>query len=71
VCARVCAAPRAPTLRADFDPDAHTVVLCHHGVRSRSVADFLVSRAGFTNVSNISGGIDAYSRRVDGSVPLY
>ena len=58
-------------MRSELDPAAHTLVLCHHGVRSRSVAEFLVSRAGFTHVSNISGGIDAYSRRVDGSVPLY
>ena len=47
------------------------MVLCHHGVRSRSVSEFLVERLGFTDVCNISGGIDAYSRRVDASVPLY
>jgi rhodanese-related sulfurtransferase len=58
-------------VRSDLDPDAPTYVLCHHGVRSRSVAEFLVSRAGFTNVHNVSGGIDAYSRRVDAAVPLY
>ena len=58
-------------MRLTLDPAARTVVLCHHGVRSRSVAEFLVSRAGFTNVDNISGGIDAYSRRVDAAVPLY
>lgn len=58
-------------MRSELDPDAPTVVLCHHGVRSRSVADWLVSKAGFTAVSNITGGIDAFSRRVDKSVPLY
>ena len=58
-------------MRLTLDPAARTVVLCHHGVRSRSVSEFLVGRAGFTDVLNISGGIDAYSRRVDASVPLY
>jgi rhodanese-related sulfurtransferase len=55
----------------DFDPAAPTVVLCHHGVRSRSVSEFLSERCGFADVYNISGGIDAYSRRVDAAVPLY
>ena len=62
---------RGPGVRSALDPDAPTLVLCHHGVRSRSVADWLVSRAGFTDVSNVTGGIDAYSRRVDPAVPLY
>ncbi len=58
-------------MRSLLDPSAPTLVLCHHGVRSRSVAEFLVSRAGFTDVSNITGGIDAYSLRADKTVPRY
>jgi rhodanese-related sulfurtransferase len=54
-----------------LDPSAATVVLCHHGVRSRSVAEFLVDRCGFTDVSNISGGIDAWSMERDPSVAQY
>ena len=62
---------RAGSIADELDPSAPTVVLCHHGVRSRSVSEFLVERLQFSDVSNISGGIDAYSRRVDASVPLY
>jgi rhodanese-related sulfurtransferase len=54
-----------------LDPAAMTIVLCHHGVRSQRVANFLVSECGFTNVWNVSGGIDAYARLADRSVPLY
>ena len=53
-----------------LDPDTQTFVLCHHGVRSAQMCQWLVSQ-GFTQVSNISGGIDAYSYSVDPSLPKY
>ena len=43
---------------------------CHHGVRSRAAAEELL-REGFTNVYNLEGGIEAWSRDVDPSVPRY
>jgi monothiol glutaredoxin len=46
------------------------VFMCHHGVRSRSAAEQFL-RAGFTNVHNVEGGIEAWSRDVDPSVPRY
>ncbi len=57
-------------IQSRFDPDAETLVLCHHGVRSAQMCQWLVSQ-GFTNVKNIAGGIDAYSIVVDSSVPRY
>lgn len=50
--------------------DAETVVLCHHGMRSAMVADFLRAD-GFTRVLNLEGGIDRWSLEVDPSVPRY
>ncbi len=47
-----------------------TLVLCHHGIRSAQMCQWLVDQ-GFTNVKNIMGGIDAYSILVDPSVPQY
>jgi rhodanese-related sulfurtransferase len=52
-----------------LDPEAETVVICHHGVRSAYVAQLLV-RSGFRAVYNLEGGLDAYSF-VDGSVSRY
>ena len=46
------------------------VVLCHHGVRSRMVAEFL-RRAGRADVANLSGGIDAWAREIDTDMALY
>ena len=56
---------------AGLDPAARTVVLCHHGVRSARVAAHLVADLGFSDVWNVSGGIDAYARLADRGVPLY
>lgn len=53
-----------------LDPHAETLVMCHHGMRSAQMCEWLISQ-GFTNVKNISGGIDAYSLAVDPSVPQY
>lgn len=46
------------------------VVICHHGIRSRQVAEYLV-RYDFPLVYNLDGGIDAWSCEVDESVPRY
>ncbi|MGJ5630739.1 rhodanese-like domain-containing protein [Nostoc sp. CALU 1950] len=58
---------QVPTL---FNPQAETLVLCHHGIRSAQMCQWLIAQ-GFTNVQNISGGIDAYSVLVDPSIPQY
>lgn len=46
------------------------VVYCHHGVRSRMVADWLDAQ-GLPGAINLRGGIDAWSRAVDQGVPRY
>lgn len=50
--------------------EAETLVLCHHGMRSAQMCHWLMSQ-GFTNVKNVSGGIDAYSIQVDHSIAQY
>ena len=52
------------------DRDAPIVFQCHHGVRSQSAAEYF-RREGFRNLYNLVGGIDAWSRLVDRSVPRY
>ena len=54
---------------SELDPAAETVVICHHGLRSAYVTQAL-QRAGFSNVSNLEGGLDAYADE-DDSVPRY
>lgn len=54
----------------DIDKSRSTVVICHHGTRSLQVVAFL-QRQGFTNLHNLEGGIDAWSREIDSTVALY
>jgi rhodanese-related sulfurtransferase len=46
------------------------VVHCHHGGRSLRVTQWLRGQ-GFAKVSNLTGGIDAWSQTVDATVPRY
>jgi monothiol glutaredoxin len=50
--------------------DAAVALHCHHGGRSRSAAERLLQE-GFTQVYNLEGGIEAWSREVDPLVPRY
>lgn len=50
--------------------DAVLVFHCHHGGRSQKAAEHFAA-LGYRNVYNLAGGIDAWSRDVDPSVPRY
>lgn len=54
----------------ELDPDAHIVVYCHHGARSLSVTMWLREQ-GFANAQSLAGGIDAWSQKIDPSLPRY
>ncbi len=53
-----------------LDKKTPIVFHCHHGGRSRNAAERFV-REGFTNVYNLEGGIEAWSRVIDPNVPRY
>ncbi|MBT9527262.1 MAG: sulfurtransferase [Rhizobacter sp.] len=59
-----------PARLQELDPSQPILGLCHHGARSLQVVAFL-ERQGYEKVYNIAGGIDAWAREVDASVPLY
>jgi len=50
--------------------DGIVIVQCHSGVRSEHGA-WLLKQAGFENVYNLEGGIEAWSSEVDPAVPKY
>ena len=50
--------------------DKHLLIHCHHGGRSMRVTQFLRAN-GFSAVSNVAGGIDAWSLTIDAGVPRY
>lgn len=59
-----------PSTVESLDSDRETVVICHHGIRSRRVAYYL-EQAGFSNIINLSGGVSQWARTVDKQMPTY
>src|SRR5688572_2418494 len=59
-----------PSRFRELDAAAHIVVVCHHGMRSQQVVQFLKNK-GFARVDNLAGGLDAWAEQVDPSMPRY
>jgi rhodanese-related sulfurtransferase len=59
-----------PTRLADVPRDRPLVVMCHGGVRSMKVAQFLAQN-GYGQVANLTGGIHAWACDVDPSIGTY
>ena len=55
---------------AELDPDAHIVILCHHGQRSLAVTMWLREQ-GFDRVQSLAGGVDGWSYSIDPTLPRY
>ena len=54
----------------ELDPEKNILVMCHHGVRSLKVTNWLREH-GYEKAQSVRGGIDAWSKKVDPSVPVY
>ena len=50
--------------------DSEIAFLCHHGNASQGAAEYF-RKQGFTKISNVAGGINAWSLEIDSSVPTY
>jgi adenylyltransferase/sulfurtransferase len=61
---------QVPAKLPTLPTDRLLVMACHVGVRSMRALEFLKSK-GYTQVRNLKGGIDAWSREVDPAVPRY
>lgn len=59
-----------PARLAEIPRDRPVLVLCHHGMRSQAVADWLLHK-GYAQVWNVRGGIAAWADEVDESVGRY
>ena len=55
---------------ASWDKATPIILQCHHGMRSMQAAQFLAQN-GFTNLANMTGGIDAWSTEIDSSINRY
>ena len=59
-----------PQNLAQLPSQGPMVVLCHHGARSMQAVAWL-RQNGFGNATNLSGGIDAWARRIDPAMATY
>ena len=50
--------------------DKEVVVMCRSGGRSAQAVKIL-ERNGFDNVSNLKGGVNAWAKEIDPSLPVY
>ncbi|MBI1272788.1 MAG: sulfurtransferase [Alphaproteobacteria bacterium] len=59
-----------PERVGELPKDRLIVVHCHHGGRSARACAWL-RQNGYTNVSNLTGGIDAWAARIDTAMEQY
>lgn len=59
-----------PNRLNELNPNQKIVIHCHAGGRSRRATAYLLEQ-GFKDVSNLRGGITAWSNEIDPSVPKY
>lgn len=59
-----------PARYHELKRDEDIVMVCHHGARSFQAGMFL-EQMGFTSISNLQGGVAAWARDVDPTMPTY
>ena len=59
-----------PARYRELKRDAEIVMVCHHGARSFQAGMFL-EQMGFTGIVNLHGGVAAWARDVDPTMPTY
>ena len=62
--------PHLPNNLDNLDADRPVVLLCHHGMRSLQAAIWM-RQQGYESATSVAGGIDAWSRLIDPTVPTY
>jgi monothiol glutaredoxin len=55
---------------AALPKDTALAFICHHGISSLEMAKRFAAH-GFTDITNVEGGMDAWAAEVDASVPRY
>ena len=53
-----------------LDPLRETIMICHHGIRSRQMG-YYMEQAGFKNITNLDGGVEQWATDVDMTMKRY
>lgn len=59
------------TRHEEIKKDIPVVIHCRSGARSATIVQLLEKQFGYTNVNNLKGGIIAWSKEIDPSLPSY
>ncbi|NQU68815.1 MAG: molybdopterin-synthase adenylyltransferase MoeB [Candidatus Marinimicrobia bacterium] len=59
-----------PSRLDDFNPEEEVIIFCRTGVRSEQVCEFLANHQ-FKDVKNLLGGINAWAKEIDQTLPTY
>ncbi len=54
----------------EFKTDDEIIVICHHGMRSFQVANYLEGKD-YSNITNLEGGVDAWAKSIDADMTQY
>ena len=54
----------------ELDPQRITIMICHHGIRSRQMG-YYMEQAGFKNIINLDGGVEQWAQDIDSSMKRY
>ena len=60
----------AENMMSTVPKDQLIIFHCHHGMRSRQAVKYF-AQYGFSNCKSMNGGIQAWSERIDSSIPTY
>jgi len=61
---------KLPDKMNELDPQRETVVICHHGIRSRHMG-YYMEQAGFKNIVNLDGGVERWADEVEPTMKRY
>lgn len=62
--------PNIDQMLDELKTDDETIVICHHGMRSFQVGNYLEGN-GFNQIANLEGGIDTWAKTVDAEMAQY
>ncbi|MCW8900369.1 MAG: rhodanese-like domain-containing protein [Gammaproteobacteria bacterium] len=61
---------KLPAKLTTLDPLRETIMICHHGIRSRQMG-YYMEQAGFKNITNLDGGVEQWAEDVDKTMKRY
>ena len=53
-----------------LDPLKETIMICHHGIRSRQMG-YYMEQAGFKSITNLDGGVEQWAEDVETDMKRY